>query len=482
MSVDKTTKIKYPRLDFSMMPPYALQKEIIEHPARFKIVAIGRQAGKSWLAKYTLLEKAANQGLRCWWVAPTISAAQTHWEDLIKLITDIKFPVKKVRQALKQIDFLSGGSLRIRSAEIPDNLRGGSLDYIVLDEAAFMNGKVWNEVLLATITATGGSAMFTTTPNGRNWLWALYQLGCDPLMTEFKSWNAPSTVSPYQDRELLETIRKTIPEFVWRQEYLAEFLEDAGGVFVKVKERSTVRMLEAPEPGAAYVAGMDWGLSGDFTTFTVIDRYSRQQVFGTRFTGMGTVEQVARIKGLIDQWQPRELYVELNGIGNPMFETLKTFLGIHTPDASRLLEVLGDNALAPMQEEFVRAMLEEVIYNGTKLKGFNVNNQSKRDLIEAVSADIEYGRLMLLDEGSSSGDSDYYCEYAATQISEMSTFIRKRTDSGLNITYEAQEGAHDDTISALVAAYKGLPRFSVPKRNREQQGVRMVAKRNPFRR
>lgn len=461
-----TKKPAFPKLDFSKMAPYGLQREIMEHPARFKIVAFGRQSGKSWLAKRVLLEQAANKAKRCWWVAPTIGTAQDHFEDMTRLIEDSGFPIAGINKSTKTIKFLSGGSIRIRSAEIPDNLRGGTLDFLVLDEAAFMAEAVWFKILQPTITASRGSVMFLSTPNGQNWLFRLFKLGQNDKFPDFMSWHMPSTEAPYQDHVMLKTIQETVPVMVWREEYMAEFLADSGGVFAGLDRVIPFDMVLKPVVGHVYLVGIDWGMDDDSTVFTVIDKYEARQVYGERFTSIGTIDQANRIIELLNVWKPETAYIEMNGVGAPMYSLLRDLLHDRQSESQTVdySEYLG--------------------FGGkTRIRGVYMNNAKKRQMIENLAAAIEWQRftpLVRMDDND--GDS-----FGAVQMSEMSTFQRKRTASGLEVTYGAAEGAHDDTVSALGLAYIGVSNYyglheakSATRMTREREIVRKTAKSSPF--
>jgi hypothetical protein len=453
----------FPRLNFDKMQPYALQREIIECEVRFKAVAFGRQSGKSWLAKRVALKAAANDGKRVWWVAPTMTVAADHWADLVKLITDIGFPTAKVNNSTKTIEFLSGGSIRIRSAEIPDNLRGGTLDVLILDEAAFMREEVWSKILMATITASRGTVLFLSTPNGQNWFYRLFMMGQNPKYQHlYRSWQMPSTEAPYQDKELLEIIRQTTPAMVWREEYMAEFLADSGGVFAGLDAVEFQPMLYRPIPGRVYVAGIDWGMDEDYTVFTVGDKYERRQVYGVRFNTIGTLDQVERIKEELEIWKPEVVHIEKNGVGVPMFRLLREQLGSHAGGTDRHGNFFLDSGR-------------------TKIRGVHMDNRVKRRIIERLAADIEWKRYTpLIREDEQDLDS-----FGAIQMSEMSTFERKRTAMGLDITYSAMDGHHDDTVMGQALMYMGMDEYEDPDAEvvkADHRSVPRSTKRSPFRR
>lgn len=419
---------------------------------RFFIPIFGRQSGKSFLAKKELLEHAANRDEVCMWVSPTINSARDHWNDMVKLLTKSGLPCD-IKQASKEIHFPGGGVIYIRSAIDPDNLRGATLNFLIMDEAAyFRNGEyVWYSVLMPMITASRGIVMFPTTPNGRNWVWKLYMRGLDPNDKYYKSWHMSSLDAPYQDKELLLDLKKTMPSHKWKTEYEAEFLIDGGGCFVGVEKAARNTLLSAPIEGHSYVAGVDFGFNNDFTTFTVIDKYTRSQVYGTRFTDVGTVNTVDKLLKFAAFWKPEVIHLEKNGIGETLFSLIKA--------------KLQENETEVSSEDDNR---REINFGSTKIRAIHMDNAIKRGAVERVAADIEYDNLSLLDDKS---------EYGETQISEMSTYIKERTASGMEVTYNAQEGAQDDTVSGLYLAYMGIPKKGIPSTLKKPIDKQ---RRNPF--
>jgi len=51
---------------------------------------------------------------------------------------------------------------------------------------------------------------------------------------------------------------KALPERVFRQEIMAEFIDDAGGVFRRVMEAATAMAQDEATAGKSYVMGVDW--------------------------------------------------------------------------------------------------------------------------------------------------------------------------------------------------------------------------------
>lgn len=449
--------------------PYPLQQEIIDHvdgkilnsdgmPYRFFVAVLGRQSGKSWLDRRLAVDHAVNMNHGVMWVAPTIGTARSHWNILKDAIVKSKIPCS-INEQQKEIRFGGGGFIRIRSAIEPDNLRGEGLQLIIMDEAAFYrNGYyVWNNVVQPMVTATNGVILITTTPNGRNWVYDLFERGKKPN-SYYKSWQMPSAASPYQDKNLLASLKEETPLLVWLQEYEAQFLAGGGGIFAGADAASIVPFHPEPTPELLetgyFVAGGDFGFDGDFSTFTVLHVPNEgnivRQVYGASWTSFGPMENVERMAEHIQLWNPRILTIERNGIGGPLFKLFRDYLSgedlgeerVQNPNHRVIDEDTGE-------EIILTSSVRSLMYNNTKINALFMDNGNKRTLVEGTAAKIENGRLLLLNKDS---------QYSQTQLNEISTFERKHTQSGMDVTYMAQDGYHDDCVSALYLATRGLPK------------------------
>jgi hypothetical protein len=474
------------------MKPYPKQQEVVDYlwgnkrnpeggKYRFFLAVFGRQSGKSFLARYVSMRRAIEFSHRVMWIAPTNKNAREHWSELKDTILNSGIPYKHIREQGKEIIFHGGGFIRVRSALEGDGLRGGTMDLIVLDEAAFFqDGKyLYYSVILPMITASGGQILFTTTPNGRNYVYDLFRAGQDDRDMLHISWHMKSVDSPYQDVALLKAIKRTMPNMQWLEEFEAEFLSDSGGVWAGVDRASVVPIQYKPAKHGVYSMGVDWGDVKDFTVVTVINILTGEQVFGSRFTGIGTKYQLGRVLDLIYTWQPDHVYVERNGMGQTYYKLLlETIRGIIPID--QLFEQIANSGEEEYDyDEFSwwdkdRGKIDKKV----TLHGVHLDNKQKRELVESASAHVEYGRLKLLTEASP--DPDDYC---TVQKAEMSTYERKRTANGVQVTYGASDDNHDDTVSALILAAKGLPQPEKIQRQATDLSVEDIKKQagNPFR-
>lgn len=213
------------------VPLHPGQREVGRSEARFKVVACGRQWGKTRLGCPYAFRRAAEGG-RVWIVGPDYPRAQIDWR-IVKGFA-LQLPFCEVKESEKRIEFPSGGFLEVKSAHGEDRLRGPTLDLVVVDEAAFIDEERWTKELRATLSVRKGEALFLSTFDGKNWFHGLYERGQEnhPDHREgWKSWRHPSIDNPHIDDAEIEEARLELPPDVFAQEYEADPLVKAGAIF-----------------------------------------------------------------------------------------------------------------------------------------------------------------------------------------------------------------------------------------------------------
>lgn len=380
---------------------HSQQRAIWEHPARFQVVSAGRRFGKSRLASLRCVV-AAMQGRRAWWVFPSYPMAAVGWRMLKRLA--VQLPGVAMREVDRLIEFPSGGSVQIRSADNPDSLRGESLDELIMDEAAFMHEAAWTEALRPTLSDRKGRAVFISTPKGRNWFWRIWQLGQsgDP---DWQSWQFPTTQNPFIDPAEVEAARRNLPERIFAQEYLAEFIEDGGGVFRRVMEAAVAESEDMAQEGAEYILGCDWGKIADFTALAVLNTTARKLVYLDRFNQIDYSFQLGRLQALYSRFRPVSIIAESNSMGEPLIEQLRRM--------------------------------------GMPVQAFSTTNSSKSAIIEGLALAFEQSALSILND--------------PVLVGELLAYEMERLPGGL-IRYGAPQGMHDDTVMALALAWSGIGR------------------------
>ena len=381
-------------------PLHHNQLTILQHPARFKIAACGRRWGKTQLGKTAILVHALQNNHRCWWLAPTKAMTDQVWRDLKNTLNFIAGV--KISETERRIDLPNGGMIAVRSAYKPDNLRGDGLDFVVLDEAAYINPRAWAEVIRPMLVTTRGRALFLSTPRGRNWFYDLHCIGLDPEEDQWQAFQFPTADNDLIAAEELEDIRRRTPELIWQTEYEAAFLSDATGVFRGLEEATAPAPYDQPQSGHAYIAGIDWGRSKDYTAIAVLDAANGKMVALDRFNNASWEHQRGRLENIVKHWRPKIVWAEANSIGEPNIEALNQA--------------------------------------GLPIKPFYTTAKSKAPLIESLALAIERGEITLLDD--------------PVLLAELRDYSLQSLPNG-GYRYGAPPGKHDDTVIAAALAWHG---------------------------
>ena len=216
------------KIDFPDL--HEAQQTVKDDPARWKILCAGRRFGKSRLGVQLCLEQALDGG-RVWWVAPTFAIARVGWRDVVAAASE--FPKEagvNIKIGDMEVTFPSGGSISVKSADNPQRLRGEGLNYLVMDEAAFVREETWTEVLRPTLTENKGQALFISTPIGMdNWFYHLWEKA--DTAEDWARFQYPTVANPIIDPAEVESAREDLGELVFAQEYLAEFISEGAQIF-----------------------------------------------------------------------------------------------------------------------------------------------------------------------------------------------------------------------------------------------------------
>src|SRR5450759_443717 len=299
--------------------PHTGQQPFHESKARFRILAAGRRFGKTQSACYESVHCAIIQpGAVVWIVAPVFGQAMISWR-MIRHFMPLSL-VKDFHLTEKYIELTNTSTIWIKSGDNPDNLRGEGLDFLVIDEAAMIKEETWLEALRPSLSDKQGRAVMISTPKSQNWFYDLWTRGQDPLYPDYESWKLPTSANPYILPEEIEEAKRTLPELVFRQEFLSEFLDDVGAVFRGI-QKCIKGALHDPIPGESYIMGVDLAKYSDFTVLTVMNRAGDLVAFD-RFNQIDYTFQMDRITILAEKYRAK-IIIDSTGVGDPIFEYFK---------------------------------------------------------------------------------------------------------------------------------------------------------------
>ena len=387
---------------------HAGQIAILQAAQRFNTVACGRRFGKTTLGLALAYYGAPgcpgglSRKLDVGWFAPQYKLLDEAWRSAKAFLRAM---VARTDSQQHRMELTNGAALDFWTLEDTDAGRGRRYGLVLVDEAAMARNleEAWHAAIRPTLTDHRGGAWFLSTPKGRNFFWQLHQQGGRD--EGWRAHHAPSSANPHLDRAEIESARQSLPERIFAQEYLAQFLEDGGGVFRRVT--AAVDPTLATDPGSrdagdgrAYVIGIDWGRHQDFTVFVTLDARDRAVVALDRFTQIEYALQLARLRALRTRYPHAAVVAESNSIGGPLIEQLRR--------------------------------------DGVNVTAFQTTHASKGQIIESLAVAFEQGALRI----------------PAVQwlIDELLAFDQERTASGL-MRYSAPPGGHDDGVMALAIAW-----------------------------
>ena len=363
--------------------PHINQQAILDSKARFRVVMCGRRFGKSELAQVEI-SLGAIRGDSVAYITPTYKLAKTFFDKLTNVI-----PFSNNKSDLI-INFPNNGKIEFFTGERLNNLRGRKFHRVIIDEASFIPNLEdgWLNSIRPTLTDYKGSALFLSTPRGRNFFYSLFMKGGE---TDWEAFKFTTYDNPYIDPAEIEEAKRQLPEAVFRQEYMADPMDNASNPFGSAHIRNCVKPLST-QPTAFY--GIDLAKSHDWTVIIGLDKD-------------GNVSYFDRFQK--DWKQTKETILNLDKSIPVMIDSTG----------------VGDAITEDLQRSF------------NAMEGFKYTSQSKQQLMELLSLSIQQGKIGFPD---------------GVIKEELDIFEYQFTSNG--VRYNAPSGFHDDCVNALALAVK----------------------------
>lgn len=292
--------------------PHAAQRAIMNDDARFRVAAAGRRFGKTVMARHELFAAAwTNADSHFWWVGPSYTSVKDYgFEPMVEMIPEA-IVADTSRQTPFSITLVNGTTISFRSADREDALRGAGLDGVVIDEAASVRTRAWQNELRPTLSDTLGWMLAIGTPKGESgWFYEWWQRGQDPDETDIRSWQFSTYENPFVPDSEVEAARAELPQFAFEQEYLAEFTRPAGLVYPAFDDTNITD--EVPDNVRRVMYGVDWGFSSPAAVVCVIEtRTDEFAVVDEVYADRLTIDDMASaIQGLHERWGAGTVYCD----------------------------------------------------------------------------------------------------------------------------------------------------------------------------
>jgi hypothetical protein len=191
-------------------PLWPHQAEVARSEARVRVVCSGRQAGKTRLLAVLALHRAfADPGRRVLVVSAGEQAAKGLLAEVVSLVASPLLSGSVVDDGAAQVVLSNGSTIRSVPASTKQ-IRGQSVDLLVVDEASFVDGEIWAAARYTTIARPGSRVVLASTPWGgqSHWYATAFRAG-QRVEDGFAAWHWPSTASPLVDENLLTIWRRS---------------------------------------------------------------------------------------------------------------------------------------------------------------------------------------------------------------------------------------------------------------------------------
>ena len=216
---------------------------------------LGRRFGKNEVATVAAVDYAvephkhdygADENPVIWWVGNTYT--QTKKYGFHKVLNKLPKPLIKgepKRSAPFEIQLKNGSAIEFYSYDRPSSLQGAGVDFMVIDEAAYMDKNIWDSDLRPMLLDNSGGSLLISKPLGENWFYDFYSRGADEsqqyakpsnIQDDWYSVHGTSYDNPWIENDEIEGVKATTPEAAFRQQYLAD--PQSGGTLL------TLNMLE----------------------------------------------------------------------------------------------------------------------------------------------------------------------------------------------------------------------------------------------
>lgn len=401
-------------MKITFFKPYKKQVPIVERcmspfsgQIEYTIVNASRQSGKTLLASnlsvfWALQEPKQNIMI----LSPVDSQSKKIYKQILNAIVESGLiKSSKIQSGDSEIVFQNGSVIIFRSAQSTNSLRGNTLTHLIMDEGAFIEEETFTTIILPTLAVKGKKVLIVSTPKSKNYFYKLFMQGQNELDESgkpnyIKSFKSSYIDNPYANLEFIEQQRLTIPEAIFRQEYLSEFI-DSASVFQNFEQYCTLTPRTNPLPGERTYIGIDVAFSsgGDYTVCSVFNHKS-ELIYMDRFRETSNDILIDRLLKTIRTFQPLKVLVEVNNMG--------------------------------------ANVLSQLISKGVwQSEGFTTTSTSKNMLINEFAYDLNSGLIRLLKDDE--------------LIKEFGAFSFKMSSKG-SIQFGASYG-HDDIIMSCLIAY-----------------------------
>jgi hypothetical protein len=385
------------------------------------VINAGVNTGKTQLGSAFALEDFKDYAGRepYWWIAPEGHMLDTFWKDFQPAAQAWGWHTIGGQKLLARNQNRS--ILEAVSIKNFNRLSSKHPRRTYFDEAAKVSKVQWNLVRIRQ--ANSEFNLFMSTPQNNHWQ-DVVEWGKKRRDGKWAQVTVTTPEAGLLSKDKLDEMAGELPDWLWRQEFMAEIVSGEGSVFKDVKECAVGRP-EDPKEGRVYLITYDPAKHRDYAVGSVW--LNRRQVWVERWHHMDYEAQAPRLVDLAIRYNHASIIYDQTGPGEAFGEILETTAA----DRISIQGVVFDNAI-------------------------------KSAFVNAAVVGFEKGDLILI-------DAKHGEPYDAF-VDEVVRFESKRSRSGLRYVYEAPSGRHDDCVTTVLLRMAGASTPSIKSLGKPGEG------------
>lgn len=396
---DKT----YREIRVRLPSPHPQQRIFIEDKSKRKVVRAGRRGGKTF-GVAILAVQAFLSGRRVLYATPTSDQFMRFW-DLVKQFLG---PTLAANLFAKNENFHviqnpgTDSRIKAKTAWNADSLRGDYADLLILDEYQLMSEDAWEVVGAPMLLDNGGDAIFIYTPPSIRTLAVskardkkhaskLFKRAQQDTSGRWRAFSFTSHDNPFLDRESLQEIATDMTAAAYKQEILAEEIDEIPGA---LWTRQLIEETRAPAPDEfrLIVVGVDPKVTekrGNSETGIIVAGLSDDghiYILGDYSTNAGPDDWAKTVLRAMNMHNANRVVVEVNQGGALVKSVLRHYdktVNIHQVRASRG-KALRAEPVAALFEQGKAHLIQEFYELEDQMTSFTPGDRHSPDRLDAM--------------------------------------------------------------------------------------------------
>jgi len=308
--------------------PFDYQKEFMDKDDDRKVFVSGRRVGKSRTAAWLALWKAVTfEQVEVLLTAKAQRQSMELFNQVQAEMRNSNIPSDQwgvVRSTRTEINFDNGSRIiALPVGRDGSNIRGygGPENMIIVDEAAFIDDAIFQQVLLPMMAVGGGTFILLSTPFGKKGF--LYEKSNDE---KWYTQQVPTSANPLISDEFIREQKENLTVMQFKQEILGQFEENADSFFQRDELMACTEEVVSKADSVTYL-GVDLASTGgDESVYVCLD--DTGNVFDIEHTSEKPMtDAMGRIRELDSYYDFSQIMVDSTSLGQGTVDQVKEGLG-----------------------------------------------------------------------------------------------------------------------------------------------------------